>query len=147
MRPRCCPWQPMARYGFLHPEGGRRGYSEGDPGSRHPLRGLPALPSDASWHPGRVATGGPAVTVSVSSVRFTLWWPRITGVDVELYCAELSFDELMLAKGPDPSMSSAQVPAVTRDIAVVCDEAVTVKGPWSRQSGEEPGSAEGGLPL
>ena len=49
------------------------------------------------------------------------------GVDGELYCAELSFDELLLACGPDPEYAPLpKFPAVTRDIAVVCDEAVTV---------------------
>ena len=49
------------------------------------------------------------------------------GVDGELYCAELAFDELLLACGPDPEYAPLpRFPAVTRDIAVVCDEAVTV---------------------
>ena len=49
------------------------------------------------------------------------------GVDGELYCAELSFDELMNARGADPEyVPLPKFPAVTRDIAVVCDEAVTV---------------------
>jgi len=49
------------------------------------------------------------------------------GVDAEFYCAELSFDELMQAKGPDAEYTPLpKFPAVTRDIAVVCDEAVTV---------------------
>ena len=51
------------------------------------------------------------------------------GVDGELYCAELSFDELLLAQGPDPAYAPLpKFPAVTRDIAVVCDEAVPVGG-------------------
>ena len=49
------------------------------------------------------------------------------GVDAELYCAELSLDELTLAKGPDPEyVPLPRFPAVTRDISVVCGEAVTV---------------------
>ncbi len=49
------------------------------------------------------------------------------GVDAELYCAELSFDELLNAKGPDPEyVPLPRFPAVTRDIAVVCGEKVTV---------------------
>ena len=48
-------------------------------------------------------------------------------MDGELYCAELSFDELMLAKGPDPEyVPLPKFPSVTRDIAVVCDAHVTV---------------------
>ena len=49
------------------------------------------------------------------------------GVDGELYCAELSFDELLMAQGADPEYAPLpKFPAVTRDIAVVCDLAVTV---------------------
>ena len=84
-------------------------------------------PSDASWHPGRVATvwsGSDCIGI------FGQIHPLVAqnyGVDAELYCAELSFDELMLAKGPDPEyVPLPKFPAVTRDIAVVCDEAVTV---------------------
>ena len=48
-------------------------------------------------------------------------------MDGEFYCAELSFDKLMLAKGPDAEYTPLpKFPAVTRDIAVVCDESVTV---------------------
>ena len=49
------------------------------------------------------------------------------GVDAEFYCAELDFDQLMCGKGPDPQyVPLPRFPAVTRDIAVVCGEAVTV---------------------
>ena len=49
------------------------------------------------------------------------------GVDAQFYCAELELNELLCAKGPDPEyVPLPKFPAVTRDIAVVCDEAVTV---------------------
>ena len=49
------------------------------------------------------------------------------GVDGELYCAELSFNELMSTRGADAEyVPLPKFPSVTRDIAVVCDEAVTV---------------------
>ena len=52
---------------------------------------------------------------------------RNYGVDAELYCAELDFNALMAAKGPDAEyVPLPRFPSVTRDIAVVCDEAVTV---------------------
>ena len=82
---------------------------------------------DPSYHPGRCAyvySGSDIVGV------FGQIHPQAAGhfgVDGELYCAELSFDELLLAQGPDPEyVSLPRFPAVTRDIAVVCDEAVTV---------------------
>ena len=91
------------------------------------FEGPTGAPSDASWHPGRVATvwsGSDCIGI------FGQIHPLVAqnyGVDAELYCAELSFDELMLAKGPDPEyVPLPKFPAVTRDIAVVCDETVTV---------------------
>ena len=49
------------------------------------------------------------------------------GVDAQFYCAELELNDLMAAKGADPEyVPLPKFPAVTRDIAVVCDEAVTV---------------------
>ena len=82
---------------------------------------------DPSYHPGRCAyvySGSDIVGV------FGQVHPQAAqnyGVDGELYCAELSFDELLLAQGPDPEYAPLpRFPAVTRDIAVVCGEAVTV---------------------
>ena len=49
------------------------------------------------------------------------------GVDAELYCAELSFDALFAVKGNIPVYQPLpRFPAVTRDIAVVCDGNVPV---------------------
>ena len=49
------------------------------------------------------------------------------GVDTELYCAELSLEKLLGACGPDPIYTPLpKFPAVTRDIAVVCDKAIPV---------------------
>ena len=83
--------------------------------------------ADLSYHPGRFATiwcGTDQVGV-MGQIH-----PNVAknfGVDGELYCAELSFDELMLAKGADPEyVPLPRFPSVTRDIAVVCGEAVTV---------------------
>ena len=91
------------------------------------FEGPTGAPSDASYHPGRCATvwsGSDCVGI------FGQIHPLVAqnyGVDAELYCAELSFDELSLAKGADPEyVPLPKFPAVTRDIAVVCDESVTV---------------------
>ena len=49
------------------------------------------------------------------------------GVDAELYCAELSFEALLQVKGELPVFKPLpRFPAVTRDIAVVCDASVPV---------------------
>jgi len=86
-----------------------------------------ACSDNPSYHPGRCATvwsGSDCIGV------FGQIHPLVArnyGVDGEFYCAELSFDEIMLAKGADPEyVPLPKFPAVTRDIAVVCDKAVTV---------------------
>jgi len=49
------------------------------------------------------------------------------GVDAKFFCAELDFEQLRCCKGPDAVyVPLPKFPAVTRDIAVVCQEAVTV---------------------
>ena len=91
------------------------------------FEGPTGAPSDASYHPGRCATvwSGSDCLGILGQVHPLA--AQNYGVDAELYCAELSFDELMNAKGPDPEyVPLPKFPAVTRDIAVVCDEAVTV---------------------
>ena len=85
------------------------------------------LPEELSYHPGRFA--------EVWSGSDCLGWfgqihPLVAknyGADAEFYCAELAMDELENAKGADPEyVPLPKFPAVTRDIAVVCDRAVTV---------------------
>ena len=49
------------------------------------------------------------------------------GVDAKFFCAELDFEQLRCCQGPDAEYTPLpKFPAVTRDIAVVCEEAVTV---------------------
>ena len=85
------------------------------------------IPELVSYHPGRVAevwAGGNCVGY------FGQIHPLVAqnyGVDGELYCAELALDELANAKGADPEyVPLPKFPSVTRDIAVVCEEKVTV---------------------
>ena len=87
---------------------------------------VPSVPNP-SYHPGRVAD------VYVGEQRIGVLGQihplvaRNYGVDAEFYCAELALNALMAAKGADPEyVPLPKFPAVTRDIAVVCDEAVTV---------------------
>ncbi len=86
-----------------------------------------AVQDNPSYHPGRcarVCAGGREIGV------FGQIHPLAAqnyGVDEELYCAELSFDALFAARGASPVYTPLpKFPSVTRDIAVVCDEAVTV---------------------
>ncbi len=83
--------------------------------------------TNPSYHPGRVAD------VYVGEQRIGVMGqvhPLVAqnyGVDAQFYCAELELNALMAAKGADPEyVPLPKFPAVTRDIAVVCDEAVTV---------------------
>ena len=80
-----------------------------------------------SYHPGRCArvyVGDTYVGV-LGQIH-----PAVAGnygVDAELYCAELSFDALYAVKGALPVYKPLpRFPAVTRDIAVVCDRDIPV---------------------
>ena len=91
------------------------------------FEGPSGAPSDASYHPGRCATVWSGSDCMGVFGQIHPLVARNYGVDGELYCAELSFDELMNAKGPDPLYAPLpRFPAVTRDIAVVCGRDVTV---------------------
>ena len=80
-----------------------------------------------SYHPGRCAKvfSGDRLLGGLGQVH-----PHVAGnygVDAELYAAELRFDALYESKGAQPVYQPLpKFPAVTRDIAVVCDKAVTV---------------------
>ena len=80
-----------------------------------------------SYHPGRCAKvfSGDRLLGVLGQIH-----PHVAGnygVDAELYAAELRFDALYESKGPQPLYQPLpKFPAVTRDIAVVCDAAVTV---------------------
>ena len=49
------------------------------------------------------------------------------GIDAEVYCAELNFTKMLSLMLPDPTyVPLPKYPAVSRDLALVCDEEVTV---------------------
>ncbi len=86
-----------------------------------------ACSDNPSYHPGRCA----AVWVGTQYIGvFGQIHPLVAhnyGVDGEFYCAELSLDALADAHGNDPQyVPLPKFPSVTRDIAVVCDESITV---------------------
>ncbi len=81
----------------------------------------------AAYHPGRTASvwAGPVCIGVLGQIHPAA--AKNFGVDGELYCAELSFDALFQVRGADPEyVPLPRFPSVTRDIAVVCAEAVTV---------------------
>ena len=86
-----------------------------------------AVNDNPSYHPGRCAK----VLVNGQEIGvFGQIHPLVAqnyGVDTQLFCAELSFEALFNARGAEAQyVPLPKFPAVTRDIAVVCEESVTV---------------------
>ena len=82
---------------------------------------------DPTFHPGRCAR------VSVGGVDLGCFGQihplvaRSYGIDGEIFAAELNFTALLSLQLPEKTYTPLpKYPAVTRDIAVVCGEAVTV---------------------
>ena len=80
-----------------------------------------------SYHPGRCARvyAGETLLGVLGQIH-----PAVAenyGVDEDIYCAELSFEALYNLSGGTPVYTPLpRFPAATRDLSVVCDEAVTV---------------------
>lgn len=86
-----------------------------------------ACKDDPSYHPGRcarVSIGG--VDVGVMGQVHPLVAGNY-GIDADVYCAEISFTKLLGLRLPDATYTPLpKYPTVSRDLALVCDEAVTV---------------------
>ena len=88
-----------------------------------------AVANNPSYHSGRCAEVLSGDTVLGVFGEIHPLVSRNYGVDVPLYCAELHFTELLSQRGADPIYTPLpKFPTMTRDIAVVCDETVTVGG-------------------
>ena len=86
-----------------------------------------AVKDNPSYHPGRCAK----VTVAGVDVGFIgQVHPLVAknyGIDAEIYCAEVNFTALSALRLPDATyVPLPKYPSVTRDLSVICDEAVTV---------------------
>ena len=86
-----------------------------------------AVSDNPSYHPGRCAK----VTVDGVDVGFMgQVHPLVCqnyDIDAEVYCAELDFSKLFTLTLPEPTYTPLpKYPTVTRDLALVCDEALTV---------------------
>jgi len=83
--------------------------------------------TNPSYHPGRCAevfAGGSPIGI-LGQIHPSV--AQNYDVDAPLYCAELSFDALERAQGPAPVYTPLpKYPAVSRDIAVVCKQDITV---------------------
>ena len=86
-----------------------------------------AVKDNPSYHPGRcaaVCVGG--VDVGVMGQVHPLVAANY-GIDSEIYCAEINFTKLMELQLPDATYTPLpKYPGVTRDLALICDEAVSV---------------------
>ena len=96
-------------------------------GLRIPAARYAADRENPSYHPGRCARVyvGDKCLGTLGQIH-----PHVAanyGVDCELYAAELDFAALLSVMGPDPVYQPLpRFPAVSRDIAVVCDKAIPV---------------------
>ena len=86
-----------------------------------------AVKNNPSYHPGRCAE----VTIEGDSVGVMgQVHPLVAknyGIDVDVYCAEINFTKLMNHLLPDATYTPLpKYPSVTRDLALVCSEDVTV---------------------
>ena len=86
-----------------------------------------AVSDNPTYHPGRCAK------VSMEGVELGYIGqihPLVAqnyGMDVDVYCAEISFTKLMDLRLPDVTYTPLpKYPSVTRDLSLICDEAVTV---------------------
>ncbi len=94
---------------------------------RMPKASYTAVQNNPSYHPGRCAM------VSINGVELGYMGqvhPLVAknyGLDCEVYCAELDFTKLFTLRLPDATYTPLpKYPAVSRDLALVCDEAITV---------------------
>ena len=86
-----------------------------------------ACTDNDSYHPGRCARVYAGETYLGVFGQIHPLVAANYGMDTEVYTAELSFDAMYEKRGDIPVYQPLpKFPAVTRDIAVVCDEAVTV---------------------
>ena len=96
-------------------------------GLRIPKASYTAVKDNPSYHPGRCAK----VTVNGTDVGFIgQVHPLVCknyGMDAEVYCAEINFNQLFEMQLPEPTYTPLpKYPSVWRDLAVVCDEAMPV---------------------
>ena len=96
-------------------------------GLRLPKATYAAVKDNPSYHPGRCAS------VSIDGQLLGYMGqvhPQVAknyGMDGEIYCAELDFTKMTGLVLPEPTyVPLPKYPSVSRDLALVCDEAVTV---------------------
>lgn len=96
-------------------------------GLRVPKAGFTAVKDNPTYHPGRCAK----ITVAGQDVGVLGQIHPLTaknyGIDAEVYCAELNFPALFALQLPEPTyVPLPKYPTVSRDLAIVCTEGITV---------------------
>ena len=86
-----------------------------------------AVKDNPSYHPGRCAKVSiEGIDVGVIGQVHPLV-AKNYGIDADIYCAEINFTAILDLLLPDATYTPLpKYPSVTRDLALVCDEAVTV---------------------
>ena len=96
-------------------------------GLRLPKATYTADSTNPSYHPGRCAkVSMHGVDLGyIGQVHPTV--AKNYGIDAEVYCVEINFTAMFDLKLPDPTYTPLpKYPTVSRDLAVLCDDAVTV---------------------
>ena len=96
-------------------------------GLRLPKASYTAVKDNPSYHPGRCA----AVSINGTELGYMgQVHPLVAknyGLDCEVYCVELDFAKMSQLVLPEPVyVPLPKYPGVTRDLSLICDEAVTV---------------------
>ncbi len=96
-------------------------------GLNMPKAAYAADKENPSYHPGRCAK----VTIGDVQIGYIgQIHPLVAknyGIDSEIFCAEINFTALSALQLPDPTyVPLPKYPSVTRDLAIVCDENITV---------------------
>ena len=96
-------------------------------GLRMPKATYTAVKDNPSYHPGRCAK------VSIGGIDLGYMGqvhPLVAknyGIDGEVYCVEINFSAMFDLQLPDPTFTPLpKYPSVSRDLSMICDEAVTV---------------------
>ncbi len=83
--------------------------------------------ANPSYHPGRCAKISASGNVLGYIGQIHPMTAKNYGMDCEVYCAEINMDALAVIRLPEPTyVPLPKYPTVFRDLAIVCDEAITV---------------------
>ena len=83
--------------------------------------------NNPSYHPGRCASISIEGEVIGVMGQVHPLVAKNYGIDSEVYCAELNFTKMLGLRLPDPTFTALpKYPAVSRDLALICSEDITV---------------------